>query len=45
MESLAELEKMCAAHRKRRLKDNYERKKSQAKITVQVSESLFQFQK
>ena len=41
LEGLAELEKMCVAHRKKRLKDNYERKKNQAKMTLHVSESQY----
>ena len=39
-ESYAELEKMCEAYRKNRLRQNYERKKSQKKITFQVSRKI-----
>ena len=40
-ESLAELKKMCDSYRKNKLKENYDRKKRQKQMTLQVGGKLF----
>ena len=39
-ESLAELENICKKYRKNRLRENYERKKNQKKMSLQVSTKI-----